>query len=202
MGAGQSTEEKTAFHVLKVVDNSPASAAQLDPYFDYIVAVNDTPVIQETPNIVAAIAKENIGKSIKFTVFSSKNELFRDCHIIPSDNWGGVGLLGAKVVLISIGCSIRFCSYDKAAERVWHVLNVHPNSPASRAQLIPNSDYILGCENELLMNNEDLGALLSQRNKIPIKMIIFNCESGKCREVEITPDSEWGGVGRYAWYLI
>lgn len=96
----------------------------------------------------------------------------------------------------TLGCSIRYCSYDKAAERVWHVLNVHPNSPASRAQLIANSDYILGCENELLMSNEDLGKLLAQRNRVPIKMIVYNSDQNECREVEITPDSEWGGVGR------
>lgn len=94
MGAAESTLEKTAFHVLKVVEKSPAFAAGLIPYFDYIVAVNNIPVVQETPNIVAEVAKENIGKPVKLTLFNSKDEQFRDCNIIPSDHWGGVGLLG------------------------------------------------------------------------------------------------------------
>ena len=36
-----------------------------------------------------------------------------DASITPSNLWGGQGLLGV---------SIRFCSFDGAAENVWHVL--------------------------------------------------------------------------------
>lgn len=32
---------------------------------------------------------------------------------VPSNNWGGNGLLGARV---------RLCSFDSANENVWHVL--------------------------------------------------------------------------------
>lgn len=49
--------------------------------------------------------------------------------ITPTRKWNGEGLLG---------CSIRFCSYAHAAENVWHVMSVYPNSPAERAGLRPD----------------------------------------------------------------
>ena len=36
-----------------------------------------------------------------------------EVELVPSNTWGGQGLLGV---------SIRFCSFDGAAENIWHVL--------------------------------------------------------------------------------
>lgn len=57
-------------------------------------------------------------------VYSSKTQTVRSVSIEPSEEWGGQGLLGV---------SIRFCSFDGANENVWHVLEVHPSSPAEMA---------------------------------------------------------------------
>lgn len=70
-------------------------------------------------------------------VYSSKTQQFRDVTLIPSDNWGGQGLLGL---------SIRYCSFKGANESVWHVLEVHPGSPAAMAGLQPFTDYIIGTD--------------------------------------------------------
>lgn len=46
MGNGQSTEErKYAFQVLRVEAQSPAAAAHLVPYLDYITSVNGVSVV-------------------------------------------------------------------------------------------------------------------------------------------------------------
>lgn len=47
------------------------------------------------------------------TVYNSKAQTVRDVEIVPSNMWGGQGLLGV---------SIRFCSFEGANENVWHVL--------------------------------------------------------------------------------
>ena len=39
--------------------------------------------------------------------------LYIDVELVPNNTWGGQGLLGV---------SIRFCSFDGAAENIWHVL--------------------------------------------------------------------------------
>ena len=46
-------------------------------------------------------------------MYSSKTQTIRQVGIVPSQMWGGQGLLGV---------SIRFCSFEGANENVWHVL--------------------------------------------------------------------------------
>lgn len=50
---------------------------------------------------------------VKMEVYSIKTMQVRELFVVPSNMWGGQGLLGA---------SVRFCSYQGANENVWHVL--------------------------------------------------------------------------------
>lgn len=68
-------------------------------------------------------------------VIFSKSQTVRQTQITPSNNWGGQGILGV---------SIRFCSFEGANQNVWHIISVEPNSPASQAGLVGDSDYVLG----------------------------------------------------------
>lgn len=82
----------------------------------------------------------NIDKPVKLLVYSSKTMSVKEVTLIPSKNWGGQGVLGV---------SIRFCSFEKANENVWHVLDVQPHSPASLAGFRSNTDYIIGSDSLL-----------------------------------------------------
>ena len=74
------------------------------------------------------------------TVYNSKTQRVREVELTPSAKWGGQGLLGV---------SIRFCSFERANENVWHVLDVQENSPAQIAGLQSNVDYIIGADSVL-----------------------------------------------------
>lgn len=52
-------------------------------------------------------------KPVKLEVFNMKTMRVREVEVVPSNMWGGQGLLGA---------SVRFCSFRRASEHVWHVL--------------------------------------------------------------------------------
>lgn len=52
-------------------------------------------------------------KPVKLEVFNMKTMKVREVEVVPSNMWGGQGLLGA---------SVRFCSFRRASEHVWHVL--------------------------------------------------------------------------------
>ena len=182
MGANESSE-KPAFHVLKVAENSPAAACNIEEYFDYIVAINDT-VISE--KLLIDETKKNIGTKVKFALYNSKSDTFRECFIIPSIDWGGSGLLGL---------SVRFCTYHEANTRVWHVLDVLPNSPASKAGLISYTDYIVASEMQTIATNDDLFQMLQDKMRQPITFIVYNSEQGTCRTVVVIPDDTWGGNG-------
>lgn len=109
----------------------------------------------------------------------------RSITIEPSDTWGGQGLLGI---------SIRFCSFEGANENVWHILEVHPSSPADLAGLRPFTDYIIGAD-AVLHESEDLYTLVESHENRCLKLYVYNSQEDSCREVTITPNSKWGGEG-------
>lgn len=59
------------------------------------------------------LLKANVEKAVKLEVYNIKTMKVREVEVIPSNMWGGQGLLGA---------SVRFCSFQGASEHVWHVL--------------------------------------------------------------------------------
>lgn len=63
------------------------------------------------------LLKDNVEKPVKTEVYSTKTLKVRELELVPSNMWGGQGLLGA---------SVRFCSFQGANENVWHVLVSDP----------------------------------------------------------------------------
>ncbi|XP_023014087.1 Golgi reassembly-stacking protein 2 [Leptinotarsa decemlineata] len=172
------------YHILRVQENSPGSRAGLQPFFDFIVAINGTRLDKDNDTL-KQILKNGVGKQLPLTVYSCKTQSIRSITIEPSDSWGGQGLLGV---------SIRFCSFEVAKENVWHILEVHPNSPASQAGLRPFSDYIIGSD-AILHESEDLYNLIENHNGVSLKLYVYNSDDDSCREVTIVPNSHWGGEG-------
>jgi hypothetical protein len=178
---GGSTE---GYHVLRVQDNSPGSTAKLQAYFDFIVAIGNTRLNQNNDTL-KEILKLNLNREVKMTLYNSKMQNLRHINIVPSNTWGGQGLLGV---------SIRFCSFENATENVWHILEIEPNSPSAQAGLKPFSDYIIGSDS-ILLESEDLFSLIEAHEGKPLKLFVYNITTDSCREVIITPNSKWGGEG-------
>ncbi|XP_058462322.1 Golgi reassembly-stacking protein 2 [Malaya genurostris] len=172
------------YHVLRVQDNSPGQRAGLEAFFDFILAIGNTRLDQDNDTL-KELLKASIDKEIQMTIFSSKTQNIRVVNISPSTTWGGQGLLGV---------SIRFCSFEGANENIWHILEVHPSSPAEEAGLIPFTDYIIGADS-ILHESEDLFTLIASHEGRPLKMYVYNIDKDACREVTITPNTKWGGEG-------
>lgn len=60
-----------------------------------------------------------------------------------------------------------------------------------------HSDYIIGADS-VLHESEDLFTLVEAHEGRQLKLYVYNTESDSCREVTITPNSQWGGEGRYS----
>ncbi|XP_076248217.1 Golgi reassembly-stacking protein 2 isoform X2 [Calliopsis andreniformis] len=131
------------------------------------------------------LLKSGIDKKLTLTVYSSKSQSVRQTVIVPSLTWGGQGLLGI---------SVRFCSFEGSNENVWHVLEVHPSSPAEKAGLRPFTDYIISADS-VLHETEDLFTLIEAHESRALKLYVYNTEDDSCREVIITPNHSWGGEG-------
>ncbi|KAH8372137.1 hypothetical protein KR093_010140 [Drosophila rubida] len=172
------------YHVLKVQDNSPGQKAGLEAFFDFIVAIAGTRLDQDN-DMLKELLRQNVDKPVRVTVYSSKTQTIRELTLTPCNNWGGQGLLGV---------SIRFCSFEGANENVWHILEVHPNSPAELAGLRAYSDYVIGAD-AIRHENDDLFTLIETHEQQPLKMYVYNLDDDACREVTIKPNTAWGGEG-------
>ncbi|KAL3117220.1 hypothetical protein niasHT_007623 [Heterodera trifolii] len=188
MGANESVPipggGSEGYHVLRVQENSPGQMAGLEPFFDFIVAIGNTRLDKDNDSL-KEILKQNINKPLELTVYNSKTQTVRETQIVPSQNWGGQGVLGV---------SIRFCSFEGANQNVWHIISVSPNSPAELAGLHANSDYVLGAES-VLQQADDLIAFVQANIGKPLKLYVYNVDSDSVREVILTPNGSWGGEG-------
>ncbi|XP_056145526.1 Golgi reassembly-stacking protein 2-like [Lampris incognitus] len=188
MGASQSVDipggGSEGYHVLRVQENSPAHCAGLEPFFDFIISICDTRLNKDNDTL-KELLKVNVERPVKMLVYSSKTLEVRETTVTPSNMWGGQGLLGV---------SIRFCSFEGANEHVWHVLEVEPNSPAALAGLRPQTDYIIGVDTGM-MESEDLFSLVETHEGKELILYVYNTDTDNCREVVITPNSDWGGEG-------
>lgn len=188
MGLSQSSEVSEGgtygYHVHGVQPNSPAEAAGLQPFFDFILSL-DNKRLNEDNDLLKELLKANMERAVKMEVYSTKTTRVRELEVVPSNMWGGQGLLGA---------SVRFCSYQGANENVWHVLDVEPSSPAALAELQPYSDFIVGAD-QVLQDSEDFFSLIEAHEGKPLKLLVYNTQTDACREVVVTPNGAWGGEG-------
>lgn len=188
MGLGSSSEVPDGgaegFHVHGVQENSPAQQGGLEPFFDFIIAIGHTRLNKEN-NMLKDLLKANAEKAVKLEVYNIKTMKIREMEVIPSNMWGGQGLLGA---------SVRFCSFQGANEHVWHVLDVEPASPAALAGLQPYTDYVVGSD-QILQESEDFFSLIESHEGKPLKLMVYNTEADSIREVVVTPNGAWGGEG-------
>jgi hypothetical protein len=77
-----------------------------------VVAVNGTRLDQDNDTL-KLVLNANVDKPVKLLVYSMKTQSVRELNLVPTKHWGGQGVLGV---------SIRFCSFEKANENVWHIL--------------------------------------------------------------------------------
>ncbi|XP_078210802.1 Golgi reassembly-stacking protein 1 isoform X9 [Callithrix jacchus] len=186
MGLGVSAQQPAGgaegFHLHG--ENSPAQQAGLEPYFDFITTIGHSRLNKENDTL-KALLKANVEKPVKLEVYNMKTMKVREVEVVPSNMWGGQGLLGA---------SVRFCSFRRASEQVWHVLDVEPSSPAALAGLRPYTDYVVGSD-QILQESEDFFTLIESHEGKPLKLMVYNSESDSCREVTVTPNAAWGGEG-------
>ena len=106
--------------------------------------------------------------------------------LIPTDDWGGSGLLGI---------TIRFDIAQPLSKHTLHVLDVFPDSPASAAGLDAYNDYILGVGDLLYDGPDEFGEIVLHNERRPVRLYVYSVRTEDVREVLITPDRQWGGDG-------
>lgn len=80
------------WHVLDVPANSPADAAGLLPYSDYILGTPEGVLHGEGG--LSELVEDHIGRPLRLYVYNHEYDVTREVTIQPSRDWGGEGALG------------------------------------------------------------------------------------------------------------
>ena len=114
-------------------------------------------------------------------------------------------------VLESFGLTVE-SQHLSTATYVWRILNTHPGSPAFRSQLVPHSDFIIGCDSAF--PNDGAKGLLrhggehllsntvssyynhhyshSGEDNVPITLYVYNHDYDILRPVTVNLSRSWG----------
>lgn len=118
-------------------------------------------------------------------VWNIKSQSARLVKIIPSDSWGGAGLLGV---------TIRLDNYAGAEDRLVRVLSIDsPKSPAAIAGLVPEKDFLLGTTHQTLDSVNRLAAVLQHHEDEIVELYVYNTDEDLVRVVSLLPTSNWEG---------
>ncbi|KAK7469086.1 hypothetical protein VKT23_003579 [Stygiomarasmius scandens] len=80
------------WHVLDVLEGSPAESAGLVPYGDYITGWNGGVLSSE--NDFYDLVEAHVDKPLRVYVYSHDFDTLREVVLVPNRHWGGDGLLG------------------------------------------------------------------------------------------------------------
>jgi hypothetical protein len=116
-------------------------------------------------------------------VWNIKSQQERIVTLVPSDTWGGAGLLGV---------TIRLDNYAGAEDRLIRVLEVEPHSPAALAGLQAEVDFLLGTTHESLDSPDRLGQLLHEHLHQVLELYVYNTLTDRVRTVAVWPTCSWG----------
>lgn len=222
--------------VLKVEPNSIGFTQGLESWFDYVIRVNNHELPMMYPSLshshyrigddgtityggnetqeqvgminydlllqeISAAAK-NI-KQITFDVWSAKGGVIRSVVIPLTESVDSIEKIG--ITLQS--------QHLTTATYVWRILATHQGSPGFQSQLIPYSDYIIGCDSTFDEDTHGKGLLSSggetllsrtiqnyynyhfqrtQQDFIPITLYVYNHDYDILRPVTVNLNRSWG----------
>lgn len=155
--------------------------------------------------------------SIIFDVWSSKGGILRQVSVplekfesdVEKDAAGAQKLY--KDVFKPVGLVVQ--SNDlRTSTYVWRILNTHKDSPAFQAQMIPYSDYVIGCDSSFPSDENGKGLLaeggealfsktilayykhhlaILREDNIPITLYVYNHDYDVLRPVTVNLTKSW-----------
>ncbi|GBE62369.1 golgi re-assembly stacking 1 [Babesia ovata] len=173
--------------VHRVYPNGPAENAGFEIFFDYIMEADHNSYSDDSDETLMSFtsyisSKEN--QEISLNVYNARQKSLRVVKMTPR-KWDGVGLLGL---------SVRFAEFTAMDEGA-HVIKVHEGSPASKAGLIPITDYLLATNLQLFVDSDCVRVHVGERVNEEVPLYVYNSITESIRKTVITPRNGWGGAG-------
>jgi len=122
------------WHVLDVIENSPAYIAGLQPYVDYIVGATD--ILFTDSEDFFTLVQANMGKPVCLYVYNVASDTIRIVTLVPNKDWGGTG---------SLGCGVGYGYLHRIPhnrELALQNLGIEANSPDESPSVDPVEDAL------------------------------------------------------------
>lgn len=87
--------DERLIRVLSVEHNSPAAIAGLTPLTDYLLGT--TSASFDSDDMLAEVLWVHVDRIVEIYVYSTETDMVRVVTLMPTNSWGGRGLLGAEV---------------------------------------------------------------------------------------------------------
>ncbi|CCD25765.1 Grh1p NDAI_0F04470 [Naumovozyma dairenensis CBS 421] len=191
---------------------------QFQSFFDYIVGINDDPLplmqnqhgflypdynqMYNILNTIITNTPNNTSAMIKFNVWSAKGGTFRDEYVtlLPRDesqlddisltNNGSSPANGNYSIpaFQSLGIKVQWTPL-LASTFTYHILQLNiPQGPAQVGGLIPDEDYIIGCQDGLLATGGEtlLQDIVRSRANQELILYVYNKVSDCVRPITVS----------------
>ncbi|EAL19563.1 hypothetical protein CNBG1920 [Cryptococcus deneoformans B-3501A] len=86
---------ESVYHVLDVLEGSPAEMAGLVPWGDYVLAWSGGPLHSE--NDFYNLIEAHVDKPLRLFVYNADLDNLREVVLYPTRQWGGEGLIGCGI---------------------------------------------------------------------------------------------------------
>lgn len=216
--------ETLGYRVLGVQPNSPASAAGLVSFLDFLVGCNGVMLMGSGEGLEEGdeyddvdfpkVLRENEGKELELCEFWPL-QICGCAHLVLFILMPRAFLYSAVVHNIKsnsqrlvkitpssswggaglLGVTIRLDNYGGADERLIRVLSVEHNSPAAIAGLTPLTDYLLGTTSASFDSDEMLAEVLYVHVDRIVEIYVYSTVTDMVRVVTLMPTNSWGGRG-------
>jgi hypothetical protein len=87
--------DERLIRVLSVEHNSPAAIAGLTPLTDYLLGT--TSASFDSDDMLAEVLYVHVDRIVEIYVYNTETDMVRVVTLMPTNSWGGRGLLGAEV---------------------------------------------------------------------------------------------------------
>lgn len=175
--------------------------------------INVDLLVQELKSITS---NDKASNEITLDVWSAKGGIIRQVHLPLNKPLGAAGdsslVLLFENLFAETGVILQ-SQHLNTATYVWRILQTHMGSPAFQAQLVPHSDYIIGCDSAVLDDQSSTGLLtlggeatlsrtvLNYYNQhylsthddhVPITFYVYNHDYDILRPVTVNLSRSWG----------
>lgn len=181
VGTPPVSSNSTSHHGFQILRNTNPQIP-LDPWFDFIIGINGHNIDNPDPSLFMTEIQNCSGSTISLGVYGAKGQSIREVYI------------SVPPAPSTLGLNLQWTPLS-AADEIWHILDVIPNSPGDIAGLLPYSDYVIGSSEGPIFGDAGLGQMVEAFLGRELRVWVYNQEYDVTRLVTLTPKKGWGGDG-------